>query len=65
MRYGITAAFGFAYYGNAEYFQTDMVSTAFGACNTFARFSTIISPMVAEVLDQPIILLTVCTFISA
>lgn len=65
MRYGITTAFGFAYFGNSEYFQTDMVSTVFGACNTIARFSTIISPMVAEVLPQPIILITICTFIAA
>jgi MFS family permease len=65
MRFGITVSFGLAYYGNGEYFQTDIASTAFGACNTMARFSTIISPMVAEVLTQPIILITCWTFIAA
>ncbi|CAI2363809.1 unnamed protein product [Moneuplotes crassus] len=65
MRYGVTVAFSFCYYGNSEYFQTDMSSTAFGVSNTMARFSTIVSPMVAEVLSQPIILVTLVTFGSA
>jgi MFS transporter, OCT family, solute carrier family 22 (organic cation transporter), member 4/5 len=65
MRYGVTTAFSLAYYGNSEYFQTDMVSTAFGACNTMARLSTIVSPMLAEVLAQPIILITFWTLVSA
>mmetsp|Transcript_16879 Transcript_16879/g.14800 ORF Transcript_16879/g.14800 Transcript_16879/m.14800 type:complete len:160 (+) Transcript_16879:1081-1560(+) len=65
MRYGISVAFTYAYYGNSEYFQTDMVSTAFGISNTTARLSTIVSPMVAEVLSQPIILITLCTFVSS
>lgn len=41
-----------------------MVSTAFGVSNTMARFSTIISPMVSEVLSQPIILITLVTIAS-
>ena len=64
MRYGITSAFTFSYFGNAEFFQTDMVSTAFGIWNTFARMSTILSPMVTEIMEEPIIILTLLTAIS-
>ena len=65
MRYGISVAFSYSYFANSEYFQTDMASTAFGVSNTVARLCTIISPMVAEVLSQPIILITFCTLASA
>ena len=64
MRFGITGGFILAYYGNSEYFQTDFSSTALGIWNTCARFATIISPMVAEVLPQPIILISVFSFVS-
>jgi ABC-type nickel/cobalt efflux system permease component RcnA len=65
MRLGVTFAFGLAYFGNQEYFEPIFLSTVFGICNIFARMCTIMSPMVAEVVPEPIILITICAIASA
>ena len=65
MRLGITIGFTLAYFGNSEYFPAEFMSTVFGLCNIFARTSTIFAPMVAEVLSQPILLITVLTITSS
>jgi hypothetical protein len=59
MRLGVTFAFGLSYFGNAEYFPPIFLSTVFGICNIFARMSTIFSPMVAEVVPEPILIITI------
>ena len=65
MRLGITTAFTLAYFGNSEYFPAEFMSTVFGVCNIFARTSTIFAPMVAEILSQPILLITALTITSS
>lgn len=59
MRLGVTFAFGLSYFGNQEYFEPMYLSTVFGICNVFARSSTVAAPMVAEVIPQPILTITV------
>ena len=65
MRLGVAFAFGCSYFGNQEYFEPVYLSTVFGICNVFARCSTIAAPMVVEVVSEPILTITICTFIVA
>ena len=65
MRFGVTFAFGLSYFGNQEYFESIYLSTVFGICNIFARSSTVAAPMVAEVVPEPIITITILSFIAA
>ena len=65
MRLGVTFSFGLAYFGNQEYFEPIFLSTVFGICNIFARSTTIAAPMVAEVVPEPILTITICTFTAA
>ena len=65
MRCGIAWNFGLSYYANQEYFHTDFTSAAFAVCNTAARLLTILAPMFAEVLSQPLIFLSCATLIAS
>jgi uncharacterized membrane protein YagU involved in acid resistance len=52
-RFGINCAFSLCYIITAEYFPPIVCSRVFGICNIFARVSTILSPLIAE-LAAPI-----------
>ena len=58
-RYGINSAFTLCYIITADYFPSIVSSQIFGICNVFARFSTILSPMIAEI-DEPIPMIIYC-----
>jgi hypothetical protein len=51
MRFGIELSFFFSYYANIEYFPTDFVSTAFGACNFVARSCAMLAPLTVELFS--------------
>ena len=48
-KFGINIAFTLCYLINAEYFPAIVCSRIFGICNIFARISTILSPLIAEI----------------
>ena len=48
-KFGISFAFNIVYLGTPMLFPTILVGTAFGICNVVARFTTILSPLIAEV----------------
>ncbi len=50
-KFGISFAFNIAYLATPQMFPVVLCSTAFGICNIFARFSTVLSPMIAELPD--------------
>lgn len=50
-KFGISFAFNIAYLATPQMFPTALCSTAFGICNIFARFSTVLSPLIAELPD--------------
>ena len=52
-RYGINSAFTLCYIITADYFPSIVSSQVFGICNIFARLSTILSPLIAEI-DAPV-----------
>ena len=52
-RFGINSAFTLCYIITADYFPAIVTSRVFGICCVFSRFSTILSPMIAE-LEPPI-----------
>lgn len=58
-RYGINSAFTLCYLITADYFPSIISSQIFGICNVFSRFSTILSPLIAEV-DPPVPMLVYC-----
>ena len=47
-KFGISFAFNLVYLITPTLFPTELTTTAFGICNVFARFSTILSPILAE-----------------
>lgn len=47
-KFGISFAFNLVYLIMPSLFPTELTTTAFGICNVFARFSTILSPILAE-----------------
>ena len=51
-KFGISFAFQLVYFIMPTLFPVEITATAFGICNIFARFSTILSPILAE-LDGP------------
>ena len=51
-KFGISFAFNISYLATPEMFPTALGTTAFGICNIFARFSTVLSPIIAE-LPEP------------
>ena len=48
-RYGINSAFTLCYIITGDYFPSIVSSQVFGICNVFARFSAILSPLIAEI----------------
>jgi len=50
-KFGISFAFNVSYLATPQMFPTHLCSTAFGICNLFARGSTILSPLIAELPD--------------
>ena len=52
-KFGISCAFNLVYVITPTLFPTDLCSTAFGVCNSFAMLSSVFSPMVAE-LREPV-----------
>ena len=50
-KFGISFAFNIAYLATPQMFPIALCSTAFGICNIFARFSTVLSPLIAELPD--------------
>ena len=65
LKCGITWNFNLSLYATQEYFQTNFTSTSFAIWNTVARFCTIFAPMFAEVLPQPLILVSCATFLAS
>ena len=59
--FGITSTFDLAYLINAELFPTIFLATAYGCCNIFGRFITILSPIIAK-LDHPTPLIIMVIF---
>ena len=47
-KFGVSFAFNNSYLGTPKLFPVSLCATAFGICNVFARFSTVLSPLVAE-----------------
>ena len=47
-KFGISFAFNISYLATPQMFPVELCGTAFGVCNVFARFSTVLSPLVAE-----------------
>ena len=65
-RCGVAFAFNMVYYATPQMFPTEICSTAFGICNVFARFLTILSPLIAELPDPvPMTIFTVVCIVSA
>ena len=58
MRFGINLCFSISYFGNTEYFDVKVKSRSFATCNFFARVFTIGSPMIAELISHPILVIT-------
>jgi len=58
-RYGINSAFTLCYIITADYFPSIVSSQVFGICNVFSRFSTILSPLIAEI-DKPVPMMVYC-----
>lgn len=52
-RFGVSATFNICYLANAQLFPAIFAGTAFGICNIFAKTSTIIAPLLAEVRGRP------------
>lgn len=50
-KFGISFAFNLVYVITPTLFPTDLCSTAFGVCNSFAMLSSVLSPMIAELTD--------------
>ena len=65
-KFGISFAFNLSYLATPQMFPTALCTTAFGICNIFARFSTILSPLIAELPDPvPMSIFTVFCIASA
>jgi hypothetical protein len=63
---GVKVTFDVCYLGNTFLFPSIFAGTAFGFCNAGAKFSTIFSPMLAEVNPPtPMIVLSVLTSSAA
>jgi hypothetical protein len=61
-RFGVSATFNVSYLANAQLFPAIFAGTAIGICNFFAKTSTIIAPMLAEVHSSiPMIIFAMLT----
>ena len=63
---GVKITLDLCHLGNSFLFPSIFAGTAFGFCNAGAKFSTIFSPMLAEVSPPtPMIVLSILTSIAA
>lgn len=61
-RFGVSATFNISYLANAQLFPPIFAGTAIGICSMFAKLSTIIAPMLAEVpAPAPMIVFAIFT----
>ncbi len=63
-RLGVAAACNVVTILNLTVFPSDFMSTSFGICNIFARLSSILAPIIAE-LDDPLPFLVFCVVTSS
>ena len=64
-KFGVSFAFNVSYLGTPQLFPVVLTGTAFGICNIFSRFSTVLSAPVAEFTDPlPMIIFTSLTVIA-
>ena len=65
-RFGVSATISICYLANAQLFPAIFAGTAIGICNIFAKMSTIIAPMLAEVNGPaPMIVFAIITGIAS
>ena len=65
-KFGIAFAFNNSYIATPRVFPVALTGAAFGICNVFARFATILSPMIAETtFPAPLVVFTIVGIISA
>ena len=65
-KFGISFAFNVSYLGTPKLFPVALTGTAFGICNVFARFSTVLSAPIAEfTVPLPMLIFTTCCIIGA
>ena len=58
-KFGVSFAFNICYLGTPQLFPVVLTGTAFGICNVFSRFSSVLSAPVAELPDPvPMLLFT-------
>jgi hypothetical protein len=62
-KFGISSTCNMAYLGNSILFPTEVLSISFGACNLFARVSTILAPFVAELKPEAVSQRIFCTIV--
>ena len=65
IRLGTTIAFTLVYFGNSEIFPTIYLSTVFAICQIWAKSTTVFAPMVAEIIEKPIIIITILSLTAA
>ena len=65
-KFGCSFAFNLVYFATPQMFPTAHCGKAFGICNVIARFSTIFSPLIAELPDPvPMAFFSAMTIVSA
>jgi len=65
-RFGVSGSFNICYLANAQLFPSIFAGTAIGICNFFAKMSTVIAPLLAEVPDPaPMSVFAVLTGLAA
>ena len=65
-RFGVSATFNICYLANAQLFPAIFAGTAIGICNIFAKTSTIIAPLLAEVKNAaPMTVFAILTGLAA
>ncbi|CAI2365215.1 unnamed protein product [Moneuplotes crassus] len=65
MRFGIGLTFSLCYFGSSNIFDVQIKSRSFSVHNFFARFFTIGSPVIAQIIPKPVIVISVLTLVSA
>jgi len=64
-KFGVSFAFNNSYLGTPKLFPVALCGTAFGICNVFARFATVLSPLVAELpFPGPMMVFSILCIIS-
>ena len=65
-KFGVSFAFNISYLGTPKLFPVALTGTAFGLCNVFARFSTVLSAPIAEFpYPLPMVIFTTCCITGA